>query len=127
MSETLWIDQSEVTREEFDQRTKTPRGKSGYFIDGVQVPKDVYFKRLAKRSKEFSPAYVEGSYQTPVECDASAIHPAAISQYEKFDRQHGCVVEYNKKDGRPKFTSRELRKRYLKAHRLVDRSSFYGY
>jgi|SRR3972149_11274752 len=52
-----------------------------------------------------------------------AVHPDTIPQYRKFDRTHGLDVEYTKK-GRPVFTSRSERIRYVKAHGFVDRDRY---
>jgi len=59
----------------------------------------------------------------PIHSDAAAVHPCQIQEAMDFDRRHGVETHYLP-DGRPEFRSPGHRRRYLKAHRMFDRSGY---
>ena len=61
----------------------------------------------------------------PLVSDGAAISPDMISKYEKFDKAHGVVTEYQP-DGRPVLRDRRHRRDYLTLHNIFDRDGGYS-
>ncbi len=61
----------------------------------------------------------------PIVSEAAGCHPEQVKEHMEFDQQHRVPTEYTR-DGSPVFTDRAHRKRYLKAHGLVDKDGVYG-
>jgi len=61
----------------------------------------------------------------PIKSDALAVHPAQVKEAEADAKKKGVPVEFMK-DGRPVFTSRSQRKRYMQIYGFFDRAGGYG-
>ena len=62
---------------------------------------------------------VQGTWAKPIVSEAAGVHPEQINEAKAYDRSHGLSVEYTP-DGRPVFTNRSERRRYLAAHHMHD-------
>lgn len=61
----------------------------------------------------------------PMVSDAAAVAPSQISEAREIDRANGVPTNYTPQ-GQPVFENRAHRKRYLRAHRMFDKSGGYG-
>lgn len=96
-----------------------------YFIDNRPVS-EADFLAAFPDHEDLGAAAITGTRGWPLASDAAAVHPRQIEKAKEIDRRKGVPTEYTP-SGRPVFTDRGHRRRYLKAHNLIDRSSFTGY
>lgn len=85
-------------------------------VKGVIYNRDILTEQSGRRSH--SPAC------WPMVSVAAGVAAEQIPDVMAIDREHGLNVEYTS-DGNPILKSAKERSKYLKAHGLVDRSSYY--
>jgi hypothetical protein len=61
----------------------------------------------------------------PLHSEAMAVHPKQIKEAMEFAKKHGVPTNFDAQ-GRPIFTGRAHRARYMKAHGFYDKSGGYG-
>lgn len=95
-----------------------------YFIDGKPVTK-----------KAFDAAFPDkplvgdlGGQQLgcwPMASEGAAVHPLQVGEAVESAKKRGVPTEFTS-DGRPIFTGRDHRRRYLKAYAFHDRDGGFG-
>jgi hypothetical protein len=60
----------------------------------------------------------------PMVSTAAGVHPDEVPKMQEIDRKAGIKTQYTA-DGDPIFRSPGHRKKYLKTHKLIDRSGYY--
>jgi hypothetical protein len=92
-----------------------------YFLDGREVSKELF--------DQFFPDLPLGPQQVcffpPLASDAMAVHPHQVEEAREDAKRKGVPVDFLP-DGRPVFTSRQQRRRYLRAYGFKDRNGGYG-
>ncbi len=73
---------------------------------------------------ELGSVETEWSPDMQIHSNAMGVHPDQISEAMAHDRRLGCPVEYDRA-GRPVFTSKSQRRRYIRAHGVVDQAGYY--
>ncbi len=73
------------------------------------------------RAEHSGTKHIAGTY--PFASTAAGVSPEQVPEIMKVDAQAGVKTEYTK-GGDPIFTSANHRRKYLKVHGLVDRSSW---
>lgn len=97
-------------------------GRAGW----VEVPKacfDVLFPD--KPIISGADLNVSMGWKKPIESDALAIHPDQIPEAEAHAEKHGVPTQFIE-DGRPIFTSREHRRKYMRSVGVHDRRGGYS-
>jgi len=61
----------------------------------------------------------------PIKSDALAVHPRQVKEATEDAKKKGVPVDFMP-DGRPVFTSRTQRKRYMLAYGFYDKAGGYG-
>lgn len=61
-----------------------------------------------------------------VESEAMGVDTDQIPEAMAWDKKNGCSVDYNPETGNPIFTSRDQRRKYMRAHNFYDRDGGYG-
>lgn len=123
-------------------------GEMCYFLDDVQVTKemyDAYFPsklfptpiRYTKEEIEEMVRLGEAAEITPemkkrlpkgypIRSMSMAVHTTQIKEAMEHDRKLGVPTNYSR-NGEPIWTDAAHRKRFMKAHKLIDRNSYNGY
>ena len=96
--------------------------KQTYWIDNRQVSKEEFDRAFP--DKEGVPG-MEYAWDRPLLSDALAVHPSQIEEAREDAKQKGVPTDFTP-DGRPILTSRAHRKRYLKAYGFHDKQGGYG-
>jgi hypothetical protein len=97
-----------------------------YYLDGRVVTFDVFTEAFPDQL--VLPGQVPGGHLPgcwPLPSEAAAVHPAQAREAADHAKKLGVPTEFNGL-GQPVFTDRAHRKRFLKAHGMVDRSGGYG-
>lgn len=98
-----------------------PADNQTYHLDSKQVTKaefDAVFPDLGAGSSSLA-------QWKPVISDALAVHPRQVKEAEQSAAAKGIPTQFLP-DGRPILTSRQHRKKYLRAYGFHDRDGGYG-
>ena len=95
-----------------------------YWLDGQEVTQAEFEKRYPPPKRSNGPSSLIGF--KPLASDACGICPEQIPEAMEVDRAHGLGHTRYTPDGRPIFTSRSHRAKYLKSRLLFDRDAGYS-
>lgn len=65
------------------------------------------------------------TWNTPLECVASGVHPSQAQELRDFYKKHGCPTQVTE-DGNPVYTSAAHRRKALKLRGFRDRGGYFG-
>lgn len=109
------------------------KGKNVYFIDGKEVTKRTFERKLAQARPDYSPkeekviARPRGMKRGyPIKSAALAVHPTQVQEAQDDSVKKGVPTQFTP-GGRPILRDTSHRRKYLKAYNFVDRNSFNGY
>lgn len=96
-----------------------------YYLDDVEVCEEEYRRRRPPKPLELGVPLGHLPDAWPMTSEAAAVRADQIPQAVAKAKRLGVPTRYTA-DGKPIFTDRGHRKRYLKAHGLRDNSGGYG-
>lgn len=105
------------------------KGKDCFFIDGKQVSKKVFDKKMnasiPKDRRGIAPGGRKKRWRNwPMASDAMGVHPKQIELARKLDRDRGAPPTEYTKDGRPIWTSEKHKRAFCRAHGTHDNNSY---
>jgi len=99
--------------------------RTQYLIDGRPVSKEEFDAACPPAAEVDGPAGASLVGWKPLASRALGVHPDQVAEATESARAKGVPTEF-RPDGRPVFTCRSHRKRYLRAYGLHDNDGGYG-
>lgn len=105
------------------------KGKDAYFLDGKQVSKKVFDKKMnasiPKDRRGIAPLGRKKRFgHWPMKSDAMAVHPKQLALARKLDKDRGAPPTEYTTGGRPIWTSEAHKRAFNKAHGVHDNNSY---
>jgi hypothetical protein len=105
------------------------KGKDAYFLDGKQVSKKVFDRKMnasiPKDRRGIAPGGRKKRWRNwPMVSDAMAVHFKQLPLARKLDKARGAPPTEYTKQGQPIWTSEAHKRAFIKAHGVHDNNSY---
>lgn len=99
--------------------------RKAYRLDGQEVTEAEFLAAFPDRKIEAGEPYQPTQFK-PIFSEAMAVHPKRRKEAIALAAKLGVPTHYDSM-GRPEFSTRQHRRAFLHAFKLIDRSSYTGY